>query len=225
MIREFKVKWTSRDKIAAIGKRFLQQYHPTYSVPIPIESIVESSLGMDIIPVPNLKQSSKEAGLDIDAFISSDLRSITVDQFILEQRENRYRFTLAHEVAHMLLHGHIYKQYKFATLEDWVSTMIAIQSTPQQQKTREWAEWQADELAGFILVPRGILIDEFERERNETFQRYSEDHPQYAVYADQVDYLDFIDNVAIRSLAQQFVVSDMTMRIRLENDDLVTRKR
>lgn len=225
MIREFKVKWTSRDKIAAVAERFLQRYHPTYSVAVPIDPIVEFSLGINIIPVPGLKQSSKEAGLDIDAFISSDLNSITVDQFILEQRENRYRFTLAHEVAHMLLHGRIYKQYEFVTLEDWISTIIAIQSTPQQQKAREWAEWQADELAGFILVPRAILEDEFKKEREQTIQIYSEDHPRYAAHSDRVDYQDFINAVAIRSLAQDFVVSEDTMRIRLEHDGLIEQKR
>jgi hypothetical protein len=33
--------------------------------------------------------------LEVDGFISSDLSCISVDQFVLERRLNRYRFTLS----------------------------------------------------------------------------------------------------------------------------------
>ena len=40
-----------------VGKKaaeFLRKYHPTLELPVPIEKIVEFSLGLDIVPMPNL---------------------------------------------------------------------------------------------------------------------------------------------------------------------------
>ena len=221
---EFKVKRLRKDRIIAIAENFLREHNPSNSIPVPIEEIIELDLEMDIIPIPGLKDTSKAAGLDIDGFISSDLRSITVDQYILEKRGNRYRFTLAHEVSHRILHPDIYQQYEFSNIDNWISTIISIQSS-SQKTAREWAEWQADQLAGLILVPKSILAVEFNKEIEETFKVYSEDHPVYTLYSDQVDYLDFIRDITVRSLAQQFVVSKDTMRIRLENDGLIERRR
>lgn len=177
---------------------------------------------MDIIPIEGLKKGFTSAGFDIDAFLSSDLMSITVDQDV---HENRYRFTLAHELAHRLLHADMYRQYGFGNTEEWLSVIAGIQASSYQKKEREKAEWQADQLAGLILVPKVVLTEEFEKEREETFRIYSTDHPVFVQYSDQVDYLEFITDVTIHSLAQKFVVSDVTMRIRLEHDDLIERRR
>jgi len=217
----FAVKWISKDKISAIAERFLDEYHPSLSIPVPIGNIIES-LGMDIIPIEGLKRGYTSAGLDIDAFLSSDLMSITVDQ---DLHDSRYRYTLAHELAHKLLHAETYQQYDFGNIGEWLSVIGNIQAYPSQKKEREKAEWQADELAGLILIPKTVLAEEFRKEREETFHTYSEDHQVFAEYSDQVDYLDFITDVTIHSLAQKFVVSDMTMRIRLEHDDLIERRR
>lgn len=218
----FAVKWIRKDEISAVAERFLREYHQSLSIPVPIEEIVEFDLDMDIIPIEGLKQGFTSAGFDIDAFLSSDLMSITVDR---DLRDNRYRFTLAHELAHKLLHAEIYQQYGFGNIEEWLLVIAGIQASPYQKKEREKAEWQADELAGRILVPKTILAQEFDEEREETFRTYSEDHPEFTKYSDEVDYLDFIISVTVHSLAQKFVVSDRTMKIRLENDRLIERRR
>jgi hypothetical protein len=108
MIKEFKAKWLSKDYLNFVASKFLKEYNPSNVIPVPIEEIIEFGLKMDIIPIPGLKDISVDAGLDIDAFISSDLKSITIDQYTMEKRENRYRYTLAHEIAHKLLHEDIY---------------------------------------------------------------------------------------------------------------------
>jgi len=82
---------------------FLRTHHPDGTIPIPIEEIVESQHRIDIIPVPGLHKA-----FEVDGFISSDLKAITVDAFVYEQRPGRYRFTLAHELAHAVLHRRIY---------------------------------------------------------------------------------------------------------------------
>ncbi len=82
---------------------FLRTHHPQGTIPVPIEEIVEFKYRIDIIPVHGLQQA-----FEIDGFISSDLKTITVDCFIYEHRPNRYRFTLAHELAHAVLHRKIF---------------------------------------------------------------------------------------------------------------------
>ncbi len=223
MNKEFKIKWLSKSDIDSIAKSFIKKYHRTKSIPVDIERIIEFNLEMDIIPIPGLKDSFELAGFDIDAFISSDLQSITVDQYVMEKREARYRFTLAHEIAHKLLHGDFYEQFNFYSIDDWIATIIEIQSNVSLSSEREKAEWQADELAGRILVPTVILAEEFTKEQDITFRTFSKDHPDYTSYSDNIDYLDFIKDVTIHSLAKRFMVSDDVIRIRLENDKLIER--
>lgn len=218
MKHEFNVEWISN--INAHAERFLKKYHPSHSIPVPIEHIAEFKLGMDIIPVPGLKDVLGKEGFDIDGFISSDFSSISVDAYVYEKYETRYRFTLAHEISHKLLHINIYEQCEFSNVNEWISTVRAI-----PQETIDRAEWQARELAGLILVPKAILADEFNREADAIFSVYSKDHPQIVQYADEINYLGFIMDVTIHSLAKKFIVSDDTIRIRLERDGLIDRRR
>jgi len=111
------------DEINSDVESFLSSYHSSFSFPIPIEEIIEFKLGIDIISIPGLKDSAETAGFDIDAFISSDFKSITVDRHIQYNVPNRYRFTLAHEIAHMVLHGYLYAQFDFSNSDEWISAI------------------------------------------------------------------------------------------------------
>jgi len=203
----FKPVFKSPDRINIIAENFLSRYHKSRSLPIPIEEIIEFQLGIDIIPVPGLKDCFESVGLDIDAFISSDFKSITVDCYMQEHRENRYRFTLAHEIGHMLLHQDIYSQFHFSSIEDWLRTIKEI-----PLKDREMGEWQSNEFAGLILVPKSILKDEFEQAMEKS--RVSFDVKNRA----------FLLHVAIKHhLAPLFCVSNEVVRIRLQNDNLITK--
>ena len=51
----YKAPFLPYDKIRPYAQLFLEKYHPTKTVPIPIEEIIEFELKMDIIPMPNLK--------------------------------------------------------------------------------------------------------------------------------------------------------------------------
>lgn len=85
---------------------FLRTHHPDGTIPLPIEEIVEFRYRIDIIPVPGLQEA-----FEVDGFISSDLKSITVDAFVHERRPGRYRFTLAHELAHVVLHRRLQSKW------------------------------------------------------------------------------------------------------------------
>lgn len=78
------------ESLRGIADRFLKEHHPSGEIPIPVEEVVEFKLELDIVPVPGLQDE-----FDIEAFITSDLKEIRVDQFIQRERPARYRFSLA----------------------------------------------------------------------------------------------------------------------------------
>jgi hypothetical protein len=43
---------------------------------------------------------------------------IRVDQYIQQQVTTRYRASLAHEVAHTLIHEDFFKEFQFATIAE-----------------------------------------------------------------------------------------------------------
>ncbi len=104
------------------------------------------------VPVPGLQDE-----FDVDAFITSDLSEIRVDRFIYEQRPSRYRFSLAHELAHLLIHKDVFKELSFLTIKEWKN---AITSIEDQQYF--FIERQAYALGGLILVPAVPLRDLFD---------------------------------------------------------------
>lgn len=112
-------------------------------MPIPIEEIVEFQLDINIVPLPGLHQ-----GFEVDGFMSSDLKNISVDEFIYKSRPGRYRFTLAHEVGHVILHKDVYKKANFRNTQEWKDF---INSIPDQ--THRWLEYQAYAFGGLVLVP------------------------------------------------------------------------
>lgn len=134
----------SYDDIRKRAAVFLQEHNRDASIPVPIERIVEFGFGINIIPLPGLLQVH-----DVDAFLSNDFKSLMVDMGIVESRSpNRYRFSLAHELAHAVLHGDVYAQIRFSNIPEWKVQLMAI-----SEADREWLEWQAYSFAGLILVP------------------------------------------------------------------------
>lgn len=139
-------------QLRAVADNFLKTYHSSGELPIPIEKIVEFQLKLDIVPVPGLLDE-----FEIDAFITSDLTEIRVDSFIQQKRAARYRFSLAHEVGHLLVHKDVFSELKFSTTKEWKKAFLAI---PEEQYG--FIEWQAYCLGGLILVPAQPLKALFE---------------------------------------------------------------
>ena len=79
-------------------------------IPIDIDFIAESHLGLEIFPIPGL-EANYIPGLEANynAFgalrkLGNDLYDIVVDKDILDYNINLYRFTLGEEIAHYVLH-------------------------------------------------------------------------------------------------------------------------
>lgn len=170
---------------------FLERHHPSGSIPIPIEWIVEKSLKLEIIPVPLLRST-----YGMDGSISVDLKSITVDQELMEDIPNRYRFTLAHEVAHLELHSALIRGWRINSVEELRAKMASL--SPEIYRS---LEWQANCLAGYLLVPAPSLIAEF---------------AQLHIGESELEIAE-----AVQNLSQVFEVSSKVIEIRLEKEGLL----
>jgi hypothetical protein len=132
----------------------LAQHHPSGSLPIPIEHILEFGYGVSIIPIPEL-----QAVHEIEAFTSKNLKSVMVDESVMTAKSPfRYRFSLAHELGHIVLHAKDMEAITFATANEWKR---AIQEMPEED--RQAFEWQAYTFAGLILVPHDPLRDALQK--------------------------------------------------------------
>jgi len=144
---DIKAPILSYDDVRRRADEFLARHHSSGTIPVPIEEIVEFDLGMDIVPTLGLHQL-----LDVDGFITSDVQEIWVDQFVYDSRPGRYRFTLAHEVGHSVLHADIFRSCTFHSVGEWKAFVNSI-----PEKEHGWLEYQAYAFAGLVLVPRDQL--------------------------------------------------------------------
>jgi len=132
---------------------FLRTYNPTGTIPVPIEEIVEFEFGINIIPVLGLQRE-----FEIDGFTSSDLKNIYVDEYVYTDRINRYRFTLAHEIGHIVLHSSVFRANQFNSITGWKEFTNSLPDADHR-----WLEYQGYAFAGLVLVPRENLIKQAEK--------------------------------------------------------------
>jgi len=144
----------SYDDINKRAEDFLREHKRDETFPVDIEAIAEFDLGLNIFPFPNLQET-----FDIDGFISGDLSVIYVDEFIYYQRPARYRFTLAHEVGHYVLHSDLIGSFHPQSVADWSRSILVV-----DEETYDWLEWQAYSFAAAVLVPRVSLKQNFRNE-------------------------------------------------------------
>ncbi len=147
----FKAPYLPYDQIRDRAKAFLREYHPDRSIPVPIDLIVERDFGMDIITIPGIQEN-----YDTVAFISRDFTTIYVDEYVFRSRENRYRFSIAHELGHRLLHAESLKELEFHDTASWKQVQASI---PEQEYG--YLEFHANSFAGLVLVPGVELREAF----------------------------------------------------------------
>jgi Zn-dependent peptidase ImmA (M78 family) len=66
--------------------------------------------------------------------------------------------TLAHELAHAVLHRRIFLANRFGRVEDWKRFQRTL-----DEADRGWLEYQAYAFAGLILVPTEPLLAEYQK--------------------------------------------------------------
>ncbi len=127
---------------------FLNKYNPQRIIPIPIEKIVELKLEISIVPIMGLLKNE-----GIDAFLSHDCTELYIDHDHYMGQTNRSRFTLAHEVAHYVLH-----RDAMASMENLDKWKALILSNSAEQTMHEN---HADNFAACLMMPRPELNQEY----------------------------------------------------------------
>ena len=151
---DIKVPYLDDRTIEERAGQFLAKHHPEMSMPVPVEEIVEYKLGLDIIPLDGFQRN-----FGLEGQLSNDLREISVDLRIYEKIPRRYRFTLAHEVGHLILHKNVFEAMRYDSPDEWLAL---VSSFPAE--TYGTMEYQAYQFAGSLLVPLRILRENVERD-------------------------------------------------------------
>jgi Zn-dependent peptidase ImmA (M78 family) len=137
------------EQIFQEAEKFLRTYHSERKLPVPIHEIADIKLGIHIVPKFML-----EKYIGLVGFLSNDFSTIYLDENVHDYQEARFRFTLAHEIGHLMLHKNMYKDLSFSSPEEWKSIQLRM-----KDDARQWFEWQANCFAGLVLVPRDELVD------------------------------------------------------------------
>lgn len=191
----------SYDDVRKHAEEFLDEFHKNRSIPTPIEEIVEFDFGMEVFPIPGLKDE-----LGVDAFLSSDLTSISVDEDVMMHIKVRYRFSLAHELGHHWLHDDLFQSVEIKSVADWRNVLEEIEDQ------YFFFEYQANSFAGLVLVPPLALKARFTR-------RLEEAKASGLKHGDVLRHP--LRQRLVDGLAGEFEVSEQTMTIRLEKDGLL----
>jgi len=196
----FNIPYLSYSDIGGRVQAFLHQHHPSFEIPIPVEEIIELKLGLDIFPFPRLY---KDHGLN--GFLSRDLSTIYVDETQYSQFNEKYRYTLAHELGHYVLHKACYEDLPFRTPDEYVKWRLSL-----SQGDISWFETQGEWFAGQLLVPTVQL----ENVCKTVVAKYQETFKKFARMPDDV--WSYISN----EIATHFDVNPPVVEIRIKKENI-----
>lgn len=185
----------SYDKIGEIAYSFLSSYHPSLSLPIPIEEIAESKFNIEIVPVMTMKEE-----FDADGCLTSDFSTIFIDYSVYTKQENRTRFTIAHEIGHLVLHKELFKTLKIQTANDLYELSDKISN-----KDYGWLEYQAYTFAGHVLVPKDLLLSEVKKRLGRIPERENPEN-MFHVFQDLIDIFRVSGEAMLRRLTKEGLV-------------------
>lgn len=165
-----------------------------------------TSFGKSVLPV-----ISEDNNVEL---IEVDRGDILIDSKLIDEgNEGRIRFTMAHELAHWILHRELFIN-EYAKRE---KNMIISNDTSEGLLTcetdcktdEEWIEWQADYLAGALLMPCTLFSYYFNIIRNEL------DIKQDYLYLDKQKCNRSNCTYAIERLSRIFGTSKLAVRVRM----------
>lgn len=190
-------------EIESISSRFLREHHPSGSIPVPIEEIIELSCAYNIIPYDGLYRNHSQNG-----FILHNMHDIYVDRYQYENYLEKYRFTIAHELGHIILHYDYFRQVGITSENEYFDWFNNV-----DQDVMSWLETHCDDFAGLILVPTEPLIRESQVvvDRHRTMLRSLPSIPE-SVWS----YL-------AKEISVPFNVSPITVEIRIRKSNLAQR--
>lgn len=139
------------------ARQLLSDYDAAYGLgeipPVPVADIAESLLMLDIVEedeIRALPNAPMDAG-PLSGLLTASDQTIWVDRREAEYSPQRRRFTIAHEIAHWILHAKRgqAKSYTHAC----APTDLRAESSPRKQ------EREANDFAGELIMPEKILCE------------------------------------------------------------------
>jgi Zn-dependent peptidase ImmA (M78 family) len=183
------------------AKSLLTQHGYEKELPVDVELLAERELGLDITPIPGFRQRG------IDGLLAQDLATIYVDENVQRNVVTRYRFTLAHEIGHLVLHGDVIRQHFLGAENEFLMLWETL-----SEEEYDHAERQANVFAAALLMPSNLLQSQFENAAANlarvglTFDSL-ESHSKLKL---------------VRALSSEFAVSPDSLRIRLVREGLIS---
>jgi len=196
----------TRREIQDLADGFRTTHWPDNRIPIDIELIIEQ-MGMDIEPVSRFKQD-----IDIVAALCPDLKTISVDlETLLDDRQLFFlRFSLAHELGHLILHKPFFEWYSSRTSSATVREWVVFLQEQDRGIFSSRLEKDADEFAGRLLVPP----DHLRREASQEISRLGISDTSIVSTDEGRDCL-------ARAIHRRFEVNVQVVAIRLRIEDIL----
>lgn len=195
---------------SAIGKKaddLLIKYKVKDCLPIDIDKILDNELWINIIPLNGLFKD-----FEINAFTSFDQKKIFVDDYLYNNLENQFRFTLAHEYGHIALHDYIFKTAGIVDLNSYLKFIQKIDPFEYA-----YLEQQANCFAGHFLIPTSHLRKEFDK----VLSQYKKTLADKLKGMKRKDYIDFATTGIANKLSPIFKAHHKPISIRLEKEKLI----
>ncbi|MEW6608909.1 MAG: hypothetical protein AB1414_15935 [bacterium] len=224
-----KIDRLTREKIDKIAMQFLQKYDKKLleeARPIPVEKIVTEYLaakdGLQF-KIDNLKYDIFQRKI----WGRTNLREkiISIDTSLIEtpSLKTKYRFTLAHEVGHWVLHRkYIKSQKNFYKTDDIEELIITLKECIEAflhefrclyDDSRKGIEFQANSFAASLLMPSNLFEIHFYKETN-----------AYGIKLKELlwenEYEKVYDSI-LRYLSSLFDVSKQAAKIRVRTLQLI----
>lgn len=235
-IRGITVPYLPAIQIECEAESLLSPYAKRFSAitepPVPVQAIASQLLGLQIESI-DLKRAFPDS--EVHGAIWFRQRKIAIDQSLDPRRAPanrfRYRFALAHELGHWQLHRRHYLDHP-TEHRLWERGLVGPDIVCRSKHRVKPIEWQADQFASLLLLPRKMLLqawNEFRGGDSSPIDVREIFPPGYAArrlspgssISDDRSAMEYF----CRPLADRFEVSAQAMRIRLESLQLFVRKR
>ncbi len=139
-------------QIASKAKEFADEHNLSgRDVPLDIEEIAEFDLGLEIRVADGILE---ECGTPAQIGPGNGQPIITVDADQWKQQTSFYRYSVAHEIGHYVLHrGWLEKVWQLIdSIDSWKQVIASLSDSDYG-----WIEGQAEEFASYLLAPEDIF--------------------------------------------------------------------
>ena len=145
----------TKPEIEATTSTILKETYPDgITIPIDIDRLAEGNDRVDdIVPIPDLEETFGVAA--VLSLKSNGCVDILVDQDTLDFRRARASFSIAHELAHVVLHYQVFEGCR--TVQDSVDLNKRI------RRAYSSIERAANHFAGAVLIPRRQILGDTAR--------------------------------------------------------------